>query len=512
MSRTPLMGRLRMLARIAAESNRTGIPADELIEMRSRRRFMQAAAGGLALTAVAAGCANTQLKSSGKPGQRVAIIGAGIAGLHCAHLLKKGGVDADIYEAADRVGGRMFTKRDLLNPGQTVELGGSFIDSTHEDMLKLCTEFELELLDMQDDSSVKQCTYFLGERHYTDREVMDWLKPHVERMAMDSALLDGDESDERFRIVDNTSISQYLDAIRAEGWLKSLLDVAFVTEYGLDADQQSAFNMLCLIGLDTTTESWETFGDSDERYKVKGGNQQVTDRLAAGLDDRIQTARRLEAISRDGNAYELTFSGGKHVSADYVVLALPFTLLRQVDIRVELPKEKRRAIDELGYGTNAKLLLGMSTRPWREQGYGGNIFTDQPFQLAWDNARLQPGLSGGITLYSGGERGVKVGDGTPREQINQLLPGLEKAYPGAKWAYTSKHFRMHWPSHAFTTASYACYKPGQWGTIAGHEIEPVGNLLFAGEHCSSDFQGYMNGGAETGRLAAEQILALVKKG
>ncbi|MCA8915828.1 MAG: FAD-dependent oxidoreductase [Planctomycetes bacterium] len=510
MSRTPLMGRLRMLARIAAESQRSGVPAAELLDM-PRRRFMQAAAGGLALTTLAAGCANTQLKSSGKPGQRVAIIGAGIAGLHCAHLLKKGGIDADVYEAADRVGGRMFTKRDLLNPGQTVELGGSFIDSTHADMLSLCNEFELDLLDMRDDASVKQCTYFFGDRHYTDREVLEWLKPHVERMAMDSAVLDA-ESDERFGVLDRTSIRDYLTAIGAETSLRKLLEVAFVTEYGLDADEQSALNMLCLIGLDSLPDRWETFGESDERYKVKGGNQQVTDRLALGLEDRIQTARKLEAIAADGSAYELTFSGGRHVTADYVVLALPFTLLREVDIRVELPKEKRIAIDELGYGTNAKLLLGMSSRPWREQSYGGNIFTDQDFQLAWDNSRLQPGMSGGITLYSGGKPGVAVGENTPREQIARLMPGLEKAYPGSKWAYSGRHFRMHWPSHAFTKASYACYRPGQWSSIAGHEIEPVGNLLFAGEHCSSDFQGYMNGGAETGRVAAESILAAVKKG
>ncbi|MBK8608608.1 MAG: FAD-dependent oxidoreductase [Chitinophagaceae bacterium] len=60
-------------------------------------------------------------------------------------------------------------------------------------------------------------------------------------------------------------------------------------------------------------------------------------------------------------------------------------------------------------------------------------------------------------------------------------------------------------------ASYACYKPGQWTTIGGAEIEPVGNLLFAGEHCSSDFQGYMNGGAETGRRAAAELMKLVKQ-
>ncbi|MGQ0645243.1 MAG: FAD-dependent oxidoreductase, partial [Elusimicrobiota bacterium] len=58
----------------------------------------------------------------------------------------------------------------------------------------------------------------------------------------------------------------------------------------------------------------------------------------------------------------------------------------------------------------------------------------------------------------------------------------------------------------FSRGSYACYTPGLWTSLAGAEGEPVGNLFFAGEHCSSEFQAYMNGGAETGRKAAEAIL------
>lgn len=516
MARTPLMARLRLLARLAQLSRRTGIPTDELVEL-PRRRFLQAAAGGLAVSALAGGtsCASTQKGKGSDSAPRVVIVGAGIAGLHCAYLLKQGGIRAEVYEAADRTGGRIFTKSDILNPGQTLEIGGSFIDSTHTDMLNLCKEFGLELLDMTTDKGMKPCAYFFDGRHYSEREVLDALKPYVERISADAALLELEWEafikDARVISLDKLGIAAYLDSLGVSGWLRKLLEVAFITEYGLDADEQSPFNLLSLIGLDTSAETWEAFGDSDERYKVKGGNQRVVDELAKRVEEQVETGRKLEGVSEAAGGYKLAFSGGREVTADYVVLTLPFTLLREVKLDVKLPPEKTRAINELGYGMNAKLMIGMSKRVWREQGFGGNIFTDQPFQLAWDNARLQPGAAGGITLYSGGRAALEVGKGTPKEQIERLLPGLEKAYPGAEWAYTGKLFRMHWPSHAFTKASYACYRPGQWTTIAGHEIEPVGNLLFAGEHCSGDFQGYMNGGAETGRVAAEAILAQVGK-
>ncbi len=74
-----------------------------------------------------------------------------------------------------------------------------------------------------------------------------------------------------------------------------------------------------------------------------------------------------------------------------------------------------------------------------------------------------------------------------------------------------KAARFHWPTYPFTKASYACYLPGQWTTIAGAEIKPVGNLYFAGEHCSRDFQGFMNGGAETGKQVAQELRRVLRR-
>jgi monoamine oxidase len=128
------------------------------------------------------------------------------------------------------------------------------------------------------------------------------------------------------------------------------------------------------------------------------------------------------------------------------------------------------------------------------------------FQLAWDNSFLQAGTAGGLTLYSGGKLGLEAGKGSPEEAAKRLLPGIEKAYPGTLKEQSDKVARFHWPTYAWTKGSYSCYKPGQWTTIAGSEGEPVGNLYFAGEHCSYDFQGYMNGAAQSGLDTAKALM------
>jgi monoamine oxidase len=121
--------------------------------------------------------------------------------------------------------------------------------------------------------------------------------------------------------------------------------------------------------------------------------------------------------------------------------------------------------------------------------------------------QLQAGSAGGLTLLTGGKAGVVVAKSTPEDLARDLLPGVERAFPGgAEWR-RGPVWKFGWPTYAWTKGSYSAYKPGQWTSLRGNEAKPVGNLLFAGEHCSLNHQGYMNGGAETGRRAAQAILA-----
>jgi len=525
------------IAAIAARDNPTLPPIDELIDMaRSRRRFIRDASiatAGLVLT----GCskpspAPQQQQSGGSPspspapanprsGARIAIVGAGMAGLNTAYKLQKAGLTAKIFEGADRTGGRMFTRPNLLGEGFTTELGGEFIDSNHEEMLALMQEFgfDKDKIDVRskEAASLKPEAYFINGRHYTQAQAAHAFMPLAKRIFEDYDAME-DVVDYKHEggggAIDKMTLTQYFNKIGATGWMRELLEVAYVTEYGLDADDQSALNFVGLIGTGDLEKSKELvlLGESDERYKVRGGNQRLVDELAKRVDAQIQRRHRLEAIKSKGAGFTLTFqtdSGVRDEDADIVVLAIPFTLLREVKMQVDMPDVKKRAIQELGYGTNAKVLVGFKSRVWEKQDYSGATYTDELFQLAWANSFLQPATEGGITLYSGGKLGLEAGKGTIEEAVLRLMPGFNKAYPGSTAERNGKVARMHWPTFPWTKASYSAYKPGQWTTIAGAEGLPVGNLFFAGEHCSYDFQGYMNGAAQTGADTAKAIMAKV---
>jgi len=520
--RTPLFQKLRLsaqLARKAAQLGTSDIQAlvDEYTAAISRRSLLK----GLASTSLAASAPALLSACSNGGGQsgdfdpRVVIVGAGMAGLSAAYTLSKAGIKARLFEGSERAGGRIYTARNLLAPGITTELGGEFIDSIHDDMITLAQEFGLELLDTRAPSEAGLAEgYFFDGVHYTEAQVIEaflQLVPQIDEDYNSTGEIVDFENEGNATALDNMSISAYLDRIGATGFLRKLLDVAYVTEYGLDADQQSALNLIFLIGTDASA-GFQIFGESDERYKIAGGNDRIIQALESVVGDQIQYHYLLESVRDRNGKYELSFQRGggrREVSADIVLLTVPFSVLRSVDLDLELPAVKQKAIDELGYGTNSKVFVGCNTRIWRSQGFNGGVYTDQRFQLGWDSSRLQPGEAGGFTFYSGGALGVEAGKGSVDSQVERLLPGLELAFPGVSATLNGKRSRFFWPGNQFTLGSYAAYKPGQWTTIAGSEIVPVGGVYFAGEHCSYDYQGYMNGAAETGRRAAESILALL---
>jgi monoamine oxidase len=341
-------------------------------------------------------------------------------------------------------------------------------------------------------------------------------QPFQKRIAADirslPAVMTFEQHNEQTVLLDQMSIKAYLDAIGMQGFLRKGIEIAYLTEYGLETEEQSAINFLYLFSANMA-QGFQIFGTSDERYKIAGGNQQVTHALYNQVKNQVKTGHQLVRIKEAVQGYVLYFNtGGSTISvnANVVVCTLPFSVLNEVDLQVPLPAWKRNAIQQLGYGTNSKLFLGFKKRVWRNYQHSAYMFSNDAIQTGWDNSQLQEGTAGGFTVYQGGLKGLQLGTGSPELQAPKFIAQLDRMWPGCAKEYTGVAKRMHWPGHLFTKGSYACYKVGQYTTVRGAEIKPVGNLFFAGEHCSSYFQGFMNGAAEIGRMAAEAVAKAAK--
>jgi monoamine oxidase len=458
----------------------------------------------------------------------VAIVGAGVAGLACADELRRYGVLATIYEASERTGGRCHSLGGAFAgpvdfPGQVVERGGEFIDTGHKTMIAYAQRFGLALEDVSKGRD-EVFYHFFGRRH-SEADVVDEFRALVDAMRDDLRTIGSPTAESHTpadETLDRTSLAEYLETRGAGDLIEAVVDVAYTIEYGLEIDRQSCLNFLLFIHADRRSK-FTPFGVfSDERYHVIGGNEQIPAGLAARLDGQIRFGRALRRMRKTpAGRIELTFGNGAAAASathDAVVRAIPFSVLRDVelDASLGLPAWKRYAIDNLGYGANAKMMVGFDGPMWRGQGSNGQSYSDLAnHQNTWETNPIRAsGAHAVLTDYSGGDRGARLNPRRAQSEAALFLGDLDRVYPGTLAAATRDargdfvvHLE-HWPSNPLTKGSYTCNQPGYFTTIADNEQRPVGNVHFAGEHTSSfyEWQGFMEGAALSGLRAAGEVL------
>jgi monoamine oxidase len=532
MPKTPLLRTIQQLMRDARASRRTGIPVGELRELReralTRRRFLVGATAGAAALALPRGA-----RAAGNP-PSITIIGGGIAGLTCALTLRDKGYASTVYEAAGRIGGRMFSNTsNYFQHGQVTEWCGELIDSGHHTIRNLAARYSLpldNLLGAQPNGS--RDVYKFGGHYYSARQADDDFLDMADIVAADL-----DEAGFPTRYDGFTQAGFELDHMSIHEWIESrvpgghasplgrLLDVAYVIEYGADATAQSALNLLYLLAFQPNANQLSLFGESDEKFHIRGGNSRLPEAIAADLGPAVvKPGHKLVKLDRTaGGRYRSTFERAGStidVVSDLVVMAIPFAVLDNLDTAgAGFDARKRRAIHHLGRGHNGKLHLQFSSREWLGAGpwpgkSNGSSYSDTGYQASWEATRAQAGTPGILVLYSGGSVTdamrttspfATASDALVRQDAQRGLAQLAPIYPGLDWNGKATQALPH--RSPFFQLAYSYYTPGQYTDFGGYEAAPQGGVYFCGEHTTQDFQGYMEGGAITGKQTAKDIVA-----
>jgi monoamine oxidase len=527
MARTSLLRHLQSVFQDVAEAERRGVEPERIADERrqstlagriGRREFL----GGLSALAAAVALPRV-VRAQSAP--RIAVVGAGLAGLTAALRLRQAGYQATVYEASDRLGGRCWTRRGDFLEGQTAEHGGELIDQSHTEIRQLSQELGLPLDNLlaAEVNGTEPFYLFDGARYgyqqATDDVKAIWQRIKDDLTAASYPTLYSSYTPRGFQL-DHLSIAEWI-AQTVPGGLASplgqLLDAAYVIEYGAEISDQSSLNLLYLLGYSGQGQL-RVFGPSNEKSRVRGGNDQIVSRLAERLPGQIQTGTALTALARNPDGrFTLTFSRGSGTVtavADRVVLALPFSILRsQVDLRrAGFNSIKQIAIANQGMGANAKLHLQFSTRRWNALGCNGETYADTGYQNTWEVTRAQAGTAGILNNYTGGNTALALGGVRPDRLARQFLGQIEPVLPGLGAAWNGRATLDWWPGQPWVKGAYSYWKVGQYTWFAGAEAERSGNCHFCGEHTSIDSQGYLNGAVETGERVAREILADYKAG
>jgi monoamine oxidase len=538
---------VRFLRRVTADhaaAERLGLPVAEFRAARAAReagtlsrRDMLKIFGASAAVLGAAGVLRAP-KAAAVPRTatkvRIAVVGAGIAGLNAALTLADAGVGCTVYEASDRVGGRMFSERRYWDGGQVTEYGGELIDTDHTVIRNLCRRFGIGLTDVHaaEPAGSEDVLYYEG-RYRPHEEFVAEFQPVYKALRADIAKGGPDaptwnSSTPEGVALSRMSVQEWI-ATRVPGgystWLGRFLDDAYVVEYGRDCGQQTAVNLAYLMIDQENLAEPSIWGASDERFHITGGNQTLPETIAAALPaGAVQHGHRLEALVRNADGTQTLHFDTGAVRVDHTILAVPLGVLKRLDLsRAGFDPRMRGAISALEMGFCTKLHMQFNSRPWVGRGpwpgvANGISFADTGYQQVWDATTGQPGRRGIAIQYGGGSGALTFQPSVPfanassayvRSSVREKLGQFGVVVPRVAAAYAGKATLAAWHRNPNTYGAYSCYPVDYCHRFAGYEGTRQGNVHIAGEHTSVDSLGYMNGGAESGARAAAELLALL---
>jgi len=459
---------------------------------------------------------------------RVAVIGAGLAGLAAARKLQEAGVDYALYEAnPDRVGGRVWSQ--TFDNGQSAERGAERIDTRHTHMLALAEEFGLPLDDHreQNESELPTIVRYEGtnrdeEEAMADRKLIAGLLDE-QTTARGVVYVQGamaGTTDQAAIDFDALSVREWVQAnvpggASAPAGASLLGDVTELT--GRDPNQVSAMALLdewdTLIGY-MTGDFKDPENLADARYRVRGGNDQIPTALLGTLDaERVHMGSRLLALAKDGDdGYTLRFQDQEDVRAAVVVIAIPFAALRRVDTSAAgFSEVKQSIIRELEMGTVAKLLMQFNGRIADFAEWSGYFFNDAPAFTSFEGTACQDGDTMTMTAYLGGSMAAtlpieEAHGAAPAKTVEAILDVMDGAVPGVKERFTGFTTIDAWADDPFIHGAYSVFRPGQYTRFLGIIGDPEDGVFFAGEHTSKLHRGFMNGAVESGELAAAGVV------
>ena len=476
----------------------------------SRRRVLAALAGGIGLAAVPRWPAFAQERQS------IAIIGGGLAGLSALDTLRNQGVAATLYEARGAPGGRTRSVRGVFAEDFAFDEGGQLVNTDHLDMLGMISRYRIRTVDRHAFGPAHERQIGRSGAVVAEAQLAYALRGIAARIGADAEAVDRDPAGAGAEI-DAMSVAQYLDrhGLRP-GDARDALEAAIRTEYGIEPAEASAleliFNLPTVDGRHVNRLSL-----SDERYLISGGTDQVAKALANEHARDIRFNKRLAGIDIRDDSARLTFADGERERVDRVILAIPITMLRELGIEGNLPPLWRSMISEVRMGRNEKVIVGYDRPAWRSTlGFAGALWATGGFSAGWDSVSLAPAPGPGAFCYFlGGNQVDAAASVETAELARRFTATARRALPGLP-APNGRYRRTRWTDDPLTKGSYVRFAPGQLTRYAslfaleedGNRRAPqAGPVLFAGEWISDAFPGYMNGGLQTGRIAAQALLA-----
>jgi monoamine oxidase len=437
----------------------------------------------------------TATSAANRPPKKIVVAGAGLAGLSAAYELVQPGHDVTVIDARDHPGGRVLTLRDTFADGQYAEAGAETFADTHNHVQHYIQALRLETVPAWNYGKLASVVVRNGQSSpsaATASLSRKYVAPAVKEIG--DPLAPGWPSANVLRQFDRISMTEMLRSRGASPEEIAALQVIYSDSWDNGTAPDSA---LCLL-------RDEAIARQGASFRIRGGNDQLPKALAQSLGARVHYRTTLERVHQDKKRVTVTVntSGRRsQISADYLICAIPFPVLRSVEISPAFSEGKQRAIRELSYNSVTRVYVQSPARSWVADGLSGYAATDFPIGTVWDCTEGQPGARGILECYTSGERARRLASLSESQRIRTVVENLQKVFPGVNG---EKFASVAWDADPLVKGAFAWFKRDQMSTLLPHIARREGRVFFAGEHTSPWF-GWMQGALESGNRAAREV-------
>lgn len=449
-------------------------------------------------------------------GKRVVVLGAGLAGLAAAWNLMRHGYDVRVFEAQDLPGGRVKTIRKPFKKGGYAEAGALRLLNNHHYTMKYIKLMGLESKLVAYPEDGKHLWYLQGKRFTTPTGEWPLAGLSAEEKKTPLAMLGrywgpgfqavGDPTRESFPTAAALALDPYTieEFFRKNGASDTWLKLFFATE--------GTFGRINALAV-TTLEGAPNDGEHTRTYGLAGGNDQLPKALARALGARVIYNAPIVRLAQQSDGVILTVrrrSGQHEVRADHCICALPFPLLRQVEITPAFSELKMQAIERYGLGPVSRLYLQTKSRFWRSDQLGAlgglnMIGTDTPAERIWNTSDLQPDpVMGMVQSYMFNENALAFSRIPPQERVSTWTRRLAEFVPDLPQQVVASYYKV-WHEDPWQKGAYAFMKPNEYGQLWPAARRAEGRVHFAGEH-TSVWAAYQNGALESAERCVQEVL------
>lgn len=472
----------------------------------NRREFLWGLSQS-ALTLLVLGRTSQQVAASDGTSPSVLVLGAGLSGLYTALLLEAKGLSVTVLEARDRVGGRVHTLDDV--PGKP-ESGGQSLSEKYQRLLTLAQHLEVPI-EPAKGFDKELLLYVRGQSVLPQ----DWPTSTAdqlvaaERSFMPSRLLSHYlrlhnplEDATAWTKPNHASLDIPLDEyIRAQGASKEALRL-------INYDPTSLMN-----SLETTSALWALRNDqrgktpTQKPMHIKGGNSRLPEKIAASLKSPVQTNKVVESIRSRETDVEVHCSDGSRFRADYAVVTLPFSVLRQVEITPSLQGAQAEAVQELPYTAVTQIRFKVREPFWEKDGYPPMMWTDSVLESVFP-IRDEAGRVQSLVCWVNGANAKQL-DAMSEEALAQFVKSELKRIRPATDGNVEIVRVISWGRDPYARGAYSHFAPGQISRFQDKMAKPWKRIHFAGEHTAIASPG-MESALESAERVTSEIFVHLK--